>query len=351
MNRSKRTTAALATLCLALLAQGFSQPQLPVPQPSPAADLSQTVGIAEVKVSYHRPAVKGRTVWGQLVPYNEIWRAGANENTVLSFSHPLRVGGKELPAGSYGLHMIPTPSTWTIILSKNSTSWGSYFYKEDEDALRFTVTPQQGEFTEWLQYEFSDLSDTGAVLWLRWDKLRIPIAIGADTRSHVLAKARDEYLRGAAGFTWQGFNQAAQYALRSKSNLDEALQWANRSTGMVENFANLRTKAAVLEAMGRNQEAAPLQARAMTIATEADINTLGYTLMGQKKMKEAIEMFEKNVKDHPDSWNVYDSLAEGLENTGDVKGAIKNYEKAMQKTTDESQKKRITSTLKRLRGN
>jgi tetratricopeptide (TPR) repeat protein len=334
-----------------LLAEGFSQPQLPIPQPSPAANLSQTVGIAEVKVSYHRPAVKGRTVWGGLVPYNEIWRAGANENTVLTFSNPVRVGGKELAAGRYGLHMIPTPSTWTIILSKNSTSWGSYFYKEGEDAFRFTVTPQPGEFMEWLQYEFSDLTDTGAVLSLRWEKLRIPITIGVDTRGQVLAKARDEYLRGPAGFTWQGFNQAAQYAVRSQSNLDEALQWANRSTGMVENFANLRTKAAVLEALGRNQEAAPLHAKAMKVATEADINTLGYTLMGQKKMKEAIEMFEKNVKDYPDSWNVYDSLAEGLENSGDMKGAIKNYEKALQKTTDESQKKRIASTLKRLRGN
>ncbi len=349
MTTRRCSTPAVFALFLALVSQAVAQPQLPVPQPSPAATTVQTIGIAEVKVTYHRPAVKGRSVWGGLVPYGEIWRAGANENTVLTFSKAVKLGGTVLDAGSYGLHMIPTKADWTIILSTNATSWGSYFYKQEEDAVRFTVTPRQGEFTEWLQYEFSDLTDTSGVLSLRWEKLRIPIVISVDTRAQILAHARDEYLRGLAGFSWQGFNQAAQYALQSKTNLEEALQWANRSTGMVENFTNLQTKAAVLEALGRNNEAAPLRARAMKTATEAEINTFGYTLMAQKKMKEALEMFAKNVKDHPDSWNVYDSLAEGLENTGDVKGAITNYEKALQRVNDEGNRKRITETLKRLR--
>ncbi len=350
MNHPRMFEGVLLAACFALALTAVAQPQLPLPQPSPAAGVSQTIGISEVKISYHRPAVRARAVWGALVPYDEVWRAGANENTTIMFSKAVKVGGKDVPAGTYGLHMIPTRTTWTVILSKNTTSWGSYFYKESEDLLRITVSPQPGEFCEWLQYEFSDLSDSSAVLSLCWEKLRIPMLITADTRSQVLAHAREEYLRGPAGFTWQGFNQAAQYALRNGGDLNEALAWANRSTGMAENFANLRIKASILEAMGKKDEAAPLNVKAMKLAKEADINTLGYALMAQNKMKEALEMFEKNVKDYPDSWNVYDSLAEGLEKNGDVKGAIQNYEKALKRVTDETNKKRITATITRLRG-
>jgi tetratricopeptide (TPR) repeat protein len=349
MNHHRVFALAFPAACFAMALTAVAQPQLPLPQASPAAGVSQTIGITQVQVSYHRPAVKARAVWGGLVPYDEVWRAGANENTTIMFSKPVKVGGKDVPAGTYGLHMIPTRTAWTVILNKNATSWGSYFYKEAEDLLRITVTPQPGEFREWLQFEFSDLADSGAVLTLCWEKLRIPIPITVETRTQVLASAREEYLRGPAGFTWQGFNQAAQYALRNGGDLNEALGWANRSTGISETFANLRTKAAILEALGKKDEAAPLSAKAMKLATEVEINALGYDLMGRNKMKEAIEMFEKNVKDYPDSWNVYDSLAEGLEKTGDVKGAIQNYEKALKRVTDETNKKRITATITKLR--
>jgi len=350
MNRKRLFLPAFLAVSCAIALTAVAQPQLPLPQPSPAAGVSQTIGITQVQVSYHRPAVKARAVWGGLVPYDEVWRAGANQNTTIMFSKAAKVGGKDVPAGTYGLHMIPTRTAWTVILNKNATSWGSYFYKETEDLLRITVNPQPGEHREWLQYEFSDLSDSGGVLSLCWEKLRIPIPITVETRTQVLAYAREEYLRGPAGFTWQGFNQAAQYALRSGGDLNEALGWANRSTGITETFANLRTKAAILDALGKKDEAAPLSSKAMKLATEAEINTLGYDLMGRNKMKEAIEMFEKNVKDYPDSWNVYDSLAEGLEKTGDVKGAIQNYEKALKRVTDEPNKKRIAATITKLRG-
>ncbi len=351
MNHHRLFAGAFLAACFAMALTAVAQPQLPLPQSSPAAGVSQTIGITEVKISYHRPAVKARAVWGGLVPLSEVWRAGANENTTIMFSKAVKVGGKDVPAGTYGLHMIPTPTTWTVILNKNATSWGSYFYKESEDLLRITVTPQPGEYREWLQFEFSDLSDSSAVLSLCWEKLRIPISIAVDTRSQVLAYAREEFLRGPAGFTWQGFDQAAQYALRNGGDLNEALGWANKSTGIAETFTNLRTKASILDALGKKEEAAPLSAKAMKMAaTEAEINVLGYDLMGRNKMKEAIEMFEKNVKDYPESWNVYDSLAEGLEKTGDVKGAIQNYEKALKRVTDETNKKRITATLTKLRG-
>jgi tetratricopeptide (TPR) repeat protein len=351
MNHNRLFAKTFLGACCAMTFSATAQPQLPLPQSSPAAALSQTIGITEVMVSYHRPAVKGRPVWGALVPYGEVWRAGANENTTVMFSKGVKVGGKDVLAGTYGLHMIPTRAEWTIILSKNAASWGSYFYKEAEDALRLTVAPQPGEFCESLQFEFSDLSDSSAVLSLCWEKMRVPIPIAVDTRSQVLTCARDEYLRGMAGFSWQGFNQAAQYALRNGGDLNEALLWANQSAGIAQNFTNLRTRAAVLDALGRGGEAVPLYARAMKVATEAEINMLGYTLMAQSKMKEAIEMFEKNARDYPDSWNVYDSLAEGLEKGGDVKGAIQNYENALTRVTDDANKKRIVAAIKKLRGN
>jgi tetratricopeptide (TPR) repeat protein len=341
---------AFAALILFSLHESVAQPNLPVPQPSPLASVSQTVGITVVDVTYHRPAVKGRKVWGGLVPYDEVWRAGANENTTVSFSTPVRLAGTTLPAGTYGLHMIPTAAAWTVIVSKNATSWGSYFYKQSEDALRFPVEPKVNPFHEWLQYEFSDITDSSAVLSLLWENLRIPIALNFDTPALILAHARDTYLRGLAGFSWQGYNQAAQYALKHGGDLEEALQWVDLSLQRGANFNNLRTKAAIIEKRGDANGAKALRARAMQVASEADINTYGYTLLGQKQIDEAITVFESNVKAHPESWNVYDSLAEALETKGDVKAAIKNYEKALSLVGDEINQKRLSTALTRLRG-
>lgn len=340
-------TGAVCALFIAY--QSPAQPPLPQPQPSPLASVSQTVGISTVDVTYHRPAVKGRKVWGGLVPLGEVWRAGANENTTVRFSTPVRIAGTTLPAGTYGLHMIPTTGPWTIIVSTNATSWGSYFYKQSEDALRCSVTPVQEQFHEWLQYEFTAITDTSAVLSLLWENTRVPIALSFDTPGLVLAHARDAHLRGPAGFTWQGYNQAAQYAVQHGGDLTEALGWIDRSLQYGANFTNLQTKAAILEKRGDAPGAKALRARAMQVATEAEINTYGYTLMGGGRIDEAIALFEANVKAHPDSWNVYDSLAEALESKGDVKGAIKHYEKALALVGDESNKKRIADTLTRLR--
>jgi tetratricopeptide (TPR) repeat protein len=338
---------AILTFCLADMTP--AQPILPVPQPSPRASVSQTIGITKVDVFYNRPAVKGRKVWGELVPLGGVWRAGANENTTISFSTAVRVGGATIAAGTYGLHMIPANGPWTIILSTNASSWGSYFYKQSEDALRFAVTPAPEQFHEWLQFEFSAISDTGAVLSLLWENVRVPIALSFDTPALVLANARDSYLRGVAGFTWQGYNQAARYALQNGGDLTEALGWIDRSLQYGTNFTNLQTKAAILEKRGDAAGAKTLRTRAMQVATETEINAHGYTLMGAGRIDEAIAMFESNVKAHPGSWNVYDSLGEALEKKGEVKAAIKNYEKALALAGDDENKKRLTATLTRLR--
>jgi hypothetical protein len=348
MNRKNLPCSTVAVLVLVAAMSASAQQQFPQPQPSPAAKVSQTIGVSTVTVTYHRPAVKGRTVWGDLVPYGEVWRAGANENSTVTFSHDVTVEGKALPAGTYGLHMIPTTGAWTVIFSRNATSWGSYYYQQEEDALRVTVTPLTDSHCESLVYEFSDLTDTDGTLSLRWEKVRVPMKLAFRTNAIVLDFLRSEYLRGIPGFGWQGYNQAAQFCLRNNIELPQALAWADRSIALQENFTNIRTKAGILETTGKHQEAKALYDRSMKFATEVDINLLGYQMMNAGKMDDALALFRKNVKDYPDSWNVYDSLAEGLEKSGDIKGAVTNYEKALTKVGDEQNKQRITGTLTRL---
>jgi tetratricopeptide (TPR) repeat protein len=335
---------------LAFLATGAALAQTPLtlPQASPKATITQTVGLTDIAITYHRPAVNKRTVWGDLVPWDQVWRAGANENTTIAFSSPVTVNGKSLAAGTYGLHMIPTSGgDWTLAFSNVNWAWGSFTYDEKEDALRVTAKPQPAEFQERLSYSFDEPTDGAVDVSMRWEKVRVPFRIEVDTPSVVMASIRKE-LRDLPRFSWQGWNQAAAYALRSKTNVDEAITWADRSIGMQENFNNLRTKAGLLELKGDTKTASALRDRSMKIATEADINGYGYQLLGAGKTDEAIEMFRKNVKDHPQSWNVYDSLGEGYDRKGDKKLAIENYRRAMNMTQDPDQKKRIDGILKRL---
>jgi len=326
-----------------------AQPQLQVPQSSPAASVAQTIGTTEIKIVYHRPGVKGRKIWGDVVPYNTVWRTGANENTVISFSDPVKINGMDLAAGAYGLHMIPTEKDWTIIFSKNSTSWGSFFYDQTEDALRVGATPKSVDHTEWLEYGFKNLSRNSATIILQWEKLSIPLDVEVDVNKVILDYARNTFLRGPSGFQWQGFNQAANYALQNNVELEQALLWADRSINLNQNFTNLRTKAGILEKLGKTTEAGGLREESIKIAGEVDINNLGYEYLNQNEIRKAIELFRKNVKDYPDSWNVYDSLGEALEMDGQIRSSIDNYSKALSMVKDEANRKRITTILERLK--
>ncbi len=331
--------------CRAASAQSF--PPLTVPQASPEAVVEQTVGITQIRISYHRPAVNKRKIWGGLVPYNEVWRAGANENTTISFSSEATVGGQKIAAGTYGLHMIPTEKDWTVILSRQAAAWGSFSYDQKEDALRITVTPQPAEFQERLGYTFEDPTDTSVQAAMHWEKVRVAFPITVDTPQVVVASLRQE-LRGLPRFSWQGWNQAAAYCLNHNVNLDEALEWSNQSIGMAETFTNLRVKAGLLEKKGDSKTAEALRARSLRIANETEMNAYGYQLLGQKKTDEAIEVFKKNVRDHPGSWNVYDSLGEAYSIKGDKKQATELYRKA-RSMAPESQWKRIDDALAKLK--
>lgn len=335
--------AALALLVAAppVLAQA---PPLTLPEASQAATVTQRIGLTDITVSYHRPAVRKRAIWGDVVPYGQVWRAGANENTVVSFSTPVTVGGQSLPAGDYGLHMIPEKGDWTIIFSRDASAWGSFFYDQARDAARMTVTPASGAHQEHLAYTFESPSPEGVVLTLRWETLAVPIPIAVDTPA-VVTDSLERELRGLAGFFWQPHVQAARWTAQHGRDDTRALAWADKALTMNRNYQTLSIKARVLEKKGAGAEAATLRAEALKVATEADINAYGYELLGAGRVDEAIAVLRKNVADYPKSWNTYDSLGEALAAKGDKAAAIEQYRKALEMVGDAVNKKRIQGIL------
>ncbi len=338
---------ALAVACAVLwLPAGLpgQAPALALPKASQRATVSQTVGLTEIGITYDRPTVNQREIWGKLVPYGAVWRAGANENTVIAFSSPVRVGGRELPAGRYGVHMIPSPKEWTVILSRQADAWGSFSYDPKEDVVRVTAVPVAAPFQEALGYTLDDPGTGSVAATLRWEKLAVPLPIAVNSKQVVVDSMRQQ-LRGLHRFFWQPWAQAAAWCNANDVNLAEATEWAQASIAIQENFTNLRAKAALVEKQGDATSAAELRRRSFELAVEADMNTYGYELLGQGKTDSAIAVFRKNSKDYPRSWNTYDSLGEALARKGDKKRAVEAYGKARAMTQDPNQKKRIDGIL------
>lgn len=333
-------------LLLSMAGNVMAQDVLTVPESSQKAGVTQRIGLTDMEINYHSPLAKGRLIWGEVVPFGEVWRAGANENTTISFSTDVKIEGKSLPAGTYGLHMIPRKDKWTVIFSKNFESWGSYFYNEAEDALRVEVTPEAAPMQEWLSYRFTDIKGSSAKVQLNWEKIGVGFLVQVNVPDAVVANMRKE-LRGLAGFSWEGLWQAADYCFRNNIYPEEAMQWNERSIAISETFNNLNLKSKMLAAKGNTKEAAALNSKALQLANEQQLNAYGYQMLGDKNIDEAISVFKMNVKKHPESWNVYDSLAEALEIKGDTKGSIANYKLAMKKAP-EAQKKRIDDIIKKL---
>jgi len=336
----------VSLLCMCLAGNLMAQEVLTVPESSQMAGVTQRIGLTDIAINYHSPLAKGRLIWGEVVPFGEVWRAGANENTTISFSTDVKIEGKPLPAGTYGLHMIPRKDKWTIIFSKNYESWGSYFYKEAEDALRVEVTPEAASMQEWLSFRFTDLKASSAKAQLNWEKIGVGFLIQVNVPDAVVANMRKE-LRGLAGFTWEGLWQAADYCFRNNIYPEDAMKWNEQSIAIRETFNNLNLKSKMLAAKGMTKEVAALNSKALQLANEEQLNAYGYQLLGDKKTDEALAVFKMNVQKHPDSWNVYDSLAETLELKGDHKGAVTNYKIALKKAPD-GQKKRIEDIIKKM---
>ena len=271
----KRTSILVSVI--AVLAFGVSvRADLSLPDVSQLAVIKQRVGLTDITITYHRPLVNGRKIWGALVPLGEVWRAGANENTTIEFGDAVSVEGQPLPKGTYGLHMIPTADTWTVIFSKMSTAWGSYTYSQAEDALRVTVKPRPSEMEEALEYEFEDLKPESVTVTLKWEKLAVPFKV-AVTDDATLANIRGQ-MRGRAQYEWQAPNQAAQFCLTKKINLDEALKWVNLSIQNEERFENLTTKSELLKAMNKPDDAKKTWEQAIAKTTPVGLYSYGRRL-------------------------------------------------------------------------
>jgi predicted negative regulator of RcsB-dependent stress response len=321
--------------------------QLDLPRESQAGTVTQRIGITDITVNYSRPSVKGRTVWGDIVPYDQVWRVGANENTVFTTTHDITVEGQTLPAGTYGVHAIPTTGKWTIIFSKDNTAWGSFFYKKENDALRVDVTPRACTMTEQVTYDFADVAKDGATLTLRWEKMEVPVKLGVDVHGIVLAEM-DAQLRGLGAFAWEVWYEAAHYCHQEKIAPEKAMKWVEASIARQPNFENQTLKATMLEEQGKTAEAAALRKTMIDGATNAQLNTYAYQLANQGKLDEAIRMFELNAKRHADDPNVHDSLGEGYMMAGNKEAAIKAFKKSLSMNPPEGVKANSLKCLKKL---
>ncbi len=343
----KKHLKSLSTFIIAglfaLPMQAQAQSNLSEPMSSQKAKVLQRIGLTDMKVVYHSPLVKGRDVWGKLVPYDKVWRAGANENTVFYTSTDIMVEGNKLPAGTYGLHMIPGKDQWTVIFSSQHKAWGSYTYDESEDALRVTVTPKKAAHQEWLSYQFNNPTPESTVLALRWEKTEVPVSVTVDVAETVYARMKDE-LRGLPGFYWESHYQVAKHCFNHKIHNEAAMASLEKSISIKPTFSNLNLKSEMLAAGGNKEKAGRYREKAYAVADEQQLNKYGYELMGDNRMDEALTIFKMNVKRYPKSWNVYDSLGEAYFNNGEKDNALSQYKKALG-MAPEGQHKRINHMI------
>ena len=283
---------------------GSQATELNLPRISQHGDTTQTIGISTISISYSRPLASNREVWGKTVPYGKVWRAGANENTTITFSDDVSIEGKPLAAGTYGLHMIPGKDQWTIIFSKNSTSWGSFSYDEKEDALRVTVTPTTDQNFDTLTYTFDDVKPDSALATLRWEKLAVPFRVSVDVKAVTLKSIRNQ-LRSVGGFTWAGYDEAANWCLDN-------------------NY-----KSRILDAMGKKEEAAKVLAAALAKANATQLYVYARGLQRAGDAKRAFEIYPQVAKRDPNHWLSHLAQARLASHSGDFTVASKEMKLAI----------------------
>jgi hypothetical protein len=324
--------------------------------------VGERIGITDVTINYDRPGVKGREgkIYGTPVVHNGFenlgfgtakaspWRAGANENTTIEFSTDVKIEGKDLPAGKYGFFIAYGQNECTVIFSKNTTSWGSYFYDDKEDALRIKVKPLIADkSTEWLKYEFKDQTDNSAIIVLEWEKVIIPFKVEVDVIKTQLADFRLE-LRGSKGFNWESFQQAAALCAENNVNLEEGLQWANTAVLFHKSFQTLSTKAAILEKSGKKAGADSAMLAALPMGEMIDLHLYGKQLLTQKRNKEALEVFKANAKRNPQQFTTYAGLTRGYSANGDFKTALVNAKLALPLAPNAQNKNAVEEMIKKL---
>ncbi|NND34562.1 MAG: DUF2911 domain-containing protein [Saprospiraceae bacterium] len=364
--------AILALSTLTISAQSLDTP--PSGDNQKASVTQYIGGMAKVTVNYSSPDVTGPSgedrkgkIWGQLVPYGLTnlgfgngnpgpWRAGANENTVIKFSHDVKIEGRDLPAGAYGLHLIVNETgPWTWIFSKNTTQWGSYFYNEADDALRVDVDPQSTEHTEWLTYEFIDRQPTSATLALKWESKLVPMRIEVKDYNDVYVHHFSRQLEGAAGFNYQNWVAASQFCVNNNTNLEKALVWADAAINApfvgVKNFATLQNKAAVLMKMDKMDEAEETMMAAVEDpgANPGQIHQFGRQLIGMGLKDKALKLFEYNYERFNGAWPTNVGMARGLAAVGRYDEALKYAELAHEEAPDQLNKDGMKAAVEKLK--
>ena len=339
-------TFLLSTLFTSVPSAHGQSALLDLPRDSQRAEVMQKIGITNITIVYHRPLVKGRKVFGGLEPYGKVWRAGANENTTIEFSDPVTIEGKPLAKGVYGLHMMPGETDWTVIFSKNSSSWGSFSYDEKEDALRVTVKSHPDEMHEALTYDFDDPKPNAATVVMRWDKVAVPFKVEVNT-NEIVETSLHSQLRGRAQYEWQAWDEAATFLLQNKANPAEALKDADHSIQMEEHFENLMTRAGALDALNRKDEATKARNKAIDVGTAIQIHVYGRQLQIQGKQEQAFDAFRANQKKFPDNWLVHSELARMACAKGDFDTAVKEMKIAANGATAQN-KPAFDALVKRL---
>jgi Protein of unknown function (DUF2911) len=339
---------------------------------NPQASVVQAIGPVRVTIEYSSPRVVRGTndrrgkIWGELVPWglsdlglNDCkacpWRAGANENTTFAVTHAVKVQGQPLPAGKYGLHMIPGQEEWTIIFSKDADSWGSYWYDPKRDALRVQTKAGKSGYHEWLTYEFTEREPDKATVALEWEELGIPFTISVDDVNALWVDDMRRDLRGWAGFSWQNWQQAADFCAQNKVNLLEALTWAERAvsdpySGGDENFTTLATLSRLQAVNGREDEAAKTFQKAINHRTAGpiQIHLAARRLMADGKKEEALRVFQLNAKRYPNQWPVHVGLMRGYAAVGDRGKALAEAKLALAQAPDDPNRKNLQALIQKL---
>lgn len=248
---------ALLVSFMCLFVNAFGQVELP--RKSPRASVSYTIGLTDITIHYSSPAVADRTIWGALVPYNQLWRAGANEATTIEFSTDVQVGGQTLSQGKYSFFLIPNEgSRWTAVFNRSADQWGAYTYDEHLDALRVEVEVQTSDYSEErLSYHLSDVGIGQGYIRLWWEKRQIFIPVKTDVIKQVLDNMEKSIASAAENQKWELYTQAADFLINSgdESHLDQALQYANRSTSLINHSWNWWVKAQILAKKGEYRSA------------------------------------------------------------------------------------------------
>ena len=330
------------------------------------AAVSERIGITDVTIMYDRPRVKEREgkIWGQLIPVgftdpgfgsskSAPWRAGANENTTFEFSTGVTIEGQPLPAGKYGFFIAYDPNECTLIFSKNSTSWGQFYYDDKEDALRVKVKPQPTDKSvEWMKYEFSNETENAATVSLQWEKLSIPFKIEVDYINTQLQSFRNE-LRNEKGFSWNAWDQAAQWCVQRNVNLEQALVWADSATGQTfggeRSFQAWSTKAQIQQKMGRDADAAATMQKALPFGSMIEVHQYGRQLLGLKLNKMAFDIFKTNFTKYPNQFTTLMGMVRGYSGTGDFKNALKYANLALPLAPDQQNKTNVTMMIDKLK--